>query len=213
MQMVHPLDPKDFRAGRLILDPEDFALGDDELDSSPTDLISEDPWNGIMTLPGDVAIRTTSHQGTRVTILYELCSGWIDAMPLAGIVAEAMLDSADDFAVALFNLTHGFYKQALSALRSALETMTLACACEIGGDTGKWSAWQSGEAIKFNVTCNTLQSSSRFRILEDSARQAVGLSIYAGDNGSGRNAWARNLYQRLSGKNLTLGTLPPSISH
>jgi hypothetical protein len=90
------------------------------------------------------------------------------------------------------------YKEALSALNSALETMTLACACEIGGDTGKWSAWQGGEAIKFNVTYNTLQSSSRFRILEDSARQAVGLSIYSGDNGSGRNAWARNLYQRLS---------------
>src|ERR1700731_125485 len=101
MQMVCPLDAKDFRARRLILEPEDFALGDDEPDSPPTDLISEGPWNGIMTLPGDVAIRTTSHQGTRVTILYELWSGWVDAMPHGGIVAEAMLYSADDFAVDL----------------------------------------------------------------------------------------------------------------
>ena len=196
--MVHPLDPRDFRAGRLILEPEDFALGDNEPDSPPTDLISEDTWNGVMTLPGDVAIRTTSHQGTRVAILYELWSGWVHAMPHTGIVAEAMMDSADDFASALFNLMHGFYKQSLSALRSALETMTLACACETTGDGGKWSAWQGGEEIRFKLACDTLQSSSSFRILEDKAQEATGLSIYAGDNGSGRNAWARNLFRRLS---------------
>jgi hypothetical protein len=195
--MVRKLHSKDFRARRLILDPEDFAVTNGEPDPPPTDLISEEAWNGIMTLPGDVAIRTTSYQGTRVAILYELWSGWVHATPHGGIVAEAMMDSADDFAVALFNLLHGFYKPSISALRNALEAMTLACACEAGGGSRKWDAWRAGEQIKFKLECDKLQALPKFRALEDKAREAAGVSIYAGDD-SGRNAWARNLYQRLS---------------
>lgn len=111
--MIRKLDAKDFRARRVILEPDDFALSDGKPDPSPMDLISQEAWNGIMILPGDVAIRTTNHQGTRAEILYELWSGWLHEIPHEGIVAEAMLDSADDFAAALFNLLHGFYKQAL----------------------------------------------------------------------------------------------------
>jgi hypothetical protein len=48
-----------------------------------------------MELPGDVAIRTTSHQGTRVAIIHAF-GAWIEAAPLSpGIVGEAMLDVAD----------------------------------------------------------------------------------------------------------------------
>src|SRR6516165_4630695 len=125
--MVVKLDPNDFRSQRLILEPSDFALSDGAPEPEPTDLISERAWNGIMTLPGDVAIRTTGHQGERIELLYDLWSGWVCELPESGMVAHAMLDSADDFAAGLFNLAHGFYKQALFSLRSALEVMTLVC--------------------------------------------------------------------------------------
>ena len=36
-----------------------------------------------------------------------------------------MAEAGDDFEAALFNLLHGFYKQAIAALRSAIEVMTL----------------------------------------------------------------------------------------
>jgi hypothetical protein len=70
--MVRKLDPSDFRAHRYVLEPDDFALTDDKPDSPPIDIVSEEVWRGINDLPGDVAITTTSHQGSRVEVLYEL---------------------------------------------------------------------------------------------------------------------------------------------
>jgi hypothetical protein len=56
--MVSKLNREDFRSCSLILDPDDFALGHDEPDPPPSDLIPREVWEGILTLPGDVAIRT-----------------------------------------------------------------------------------------------------------------------------------------------------------
>ena len=120
--MVCKLDANDFRAARYVLEPDDFALSDGP-DRSPTDLIDETAWRGIMDLPGDVAIRTTSYQGTRAAILHDLFGAWVEARPQKpDIVADGMLDAADNFQAATFNLVHGFYKEAIAALRSALET-------------------------------------------------------------------------------------------
>jgi len=72
--MVSKLNSEDFRSSRMILDPDDFALGDEEPDPPPSDLIAREVWEGIMTLPGDLAIHTTSQQGTRIAVLHELWS-------------------------------------------------------------------------------------------------------------------------------------------
>jgi hypothetical protein len=204
--MVSKLNSEDFRAYRLILDPDDFALGDEEPDPPPSDLIRRETWEGIMTLPGDVAIRATSHQGTRIAILYELSSAWIHVIRSEGIVSHAMLEAGDDFEAALFNLLHGFYKQAIAALRSAIEVMTLGCVCEIAVDTATWTAWQSGREVKFNELCDKMQRLPTVRALEDEARRKTGTGLYAGDNGSGRNAWVRDLYRRLSRYSHARGT-------
>jgi hypothetical protein len=196
--MVIKLNSNDFRAQRLILEPSDFALGTDEPDPEPTDLISESAWNGIMTLPGDVAIRTTSHQGERIEILYELWSGWIHELPEAGMFAHAMLDSADDFAAALFNLTHGFYKQALFSLRSALEVVTMACSCELLADHGKWNEWLGGGDLRFARECDNLQASRLVEELDQAAFVTAGATLYTSREGLTKNSWARNLYRRLS---------------
>ncbi len=45
---------------------------------------------------------------------------------------------------------------------------------------------------------NRVQGLPPLDSLERSARQATGTSIFVGQDGSGRNAWARNLYRRLS---------------
>jgi hypothetical protein len=51
--MVSKLNSEDFRSSRMILDPDDFALGDEEPDPPPSDLIAREVWEGIMTLPGE----------------------------------------------------------------------------------------------------------------------------------------------------------------
>jgi len=196
--MVRKLDPTDFRACRLVLDPDDFGLSDGQPDPQPTDLVTEEVWNGIKTLPDDVAVRTTSHQGTRIAILYELWGGWVENFPKGEIISAAMMDAADDFDAALFNLLHGFYKQAIAALRNALEGLTIASCCEITGDRVIQAAWEDGKEIRFREACDKLASSPCFRDLENKACGAARTSIYVGDNGSGRNAWARDLYWRLS---------------
>jgi hypothetical protein len=76
-----------------------------------------------MTLPGDVGIRTTSRYGTLAARLYELWGAWIDPVPSDGTVGEAMAETGSEFEVAVFNVLHGFYKQAISSLRSAVEVM------------------------------------------------------------------------------------------
>ncbi len=196
--MVVELDPKDFRSRRFVLEPNDFALGGTEPEPEPTELISESAWNGIMTLPGDVVIRTSSHQGERIELLYDLWSGWIEELPAGNMVAHAMLDSADDFGAALFNLTHGYYKQALFSLRSALEVMTMACSCELSSNHNRWDAWLNGAELKFARECDSLQSSVLIQGFDQSVLVAAGGSLYSANNGTGKNAWARNLYRRLS---------------
>ncbi len=57
---------------------DDFAISDGN-ETPPTDLITAEAWHGIMDIAGDVAIRTTSHQGSRVALLHELCGTWLEA--------------------------------------------------------------------------------------------------------------------------------------
>lgn len=196
--MTHKLDISDFRAHRRVLDPSDFALGSDEPDSPPTDLISEESWHGIMTLPDDVAIRTTSYQGSRIEVLHELWSGWISAFPEQGIISSAMLDSTDDFNAAIFNLIHGYYRQSLMSLRAALETMVFACECKATGNLAKWNGWLVGnEEVRFSSTCKKLRNLSNYIVLEEKSLQLFGACIFPTDNKSQRS-WAVNLYKRLS---------------
>lgn len=197
--MVSKLDPEDFRACRRILDPDDFALGGDEPDPPPTDLITKDAWYGIMDLPGDVAIRTTSHQGTRIAILHELWSGWIWSIRLGGSpLDKAMGDAADDFSAALFLLAHGFYRQALGSLRSALEMVTIASYCEIAKDKARIEQWERGLEAKMNEIFNGMQSLDVVRSLDDRAQREVGSSVYLLTTHGRNRPWARDLYRRLS---------------
>ncbi len=196
--MTHPLEMEDFRAMRHVLAPSDFALGSDEPEPSPTDLIPEEAWHGIMDLPDDVAIRTTSHQGTRVAILYDLWSAWVDVFPLDGPIGGGMLDAADDFAAALFNLVHGFYKQATASLRNALEVMTFACACEATGGRDTWEGWTRGKKeVQYKKYSRELRESGRFAKLEADAGKKTGACLLC-DGNIKEKVWSTDLYSRLS---------------
>jgi hypothetical protein len=197
--MVRRLDDGDFRAYRKILEPDDFALSDGEPDPPPTDLISEDVWDGIMTLPDDVAIRTTSFQGDRVSLLHELWAGWIDVLPVGGVLSEASLDVSDDFAASTFNLVHGYYKQAIATLRSALETMVFASSCELTGSMNVWLDWKQGSELKLNDANKNLSALPSIAKYDAKVRSSIGIGMFINPTNQNEMNWIRNLYKRLCG--------------
>ena len=65
--MTRAIPLNDFRAVRIVLEPEDFASGPTE-ESPPTDPIDKDTWQGIICLPDDVLIRATNYRGSLIRV-------------------------------------------------------------------------------------------------------------------------------------------------
>ncbi len=69
-----------------------------------------------------------------------------------------MLDTFDALQASLFNMVHGFYKEAIAALRNALETMTFAATCAVANDSTAWEGWAGGDELWFSKQCDRLQN-------------------------------------------------------
>jgi len=195
--MVKKVDLEDFRAIRRVLEPDDFALTDGKPDPPPTDLISQEAWDHIMTLPGHVAITTTSHQGSRIALLNDLSSEWVFSIPGGGITGQAMMEIWDNLESSIFNTIHGHYKTALTILRVALETSVFAARCALAGDQAQWERWNSGAEFKFGNACDEILRLPEVKAREDEVTGQLGIGIFRGTAGSRRDAWARSLYGRL----------------
>ena len=149
-QMPKLLPLKDFRARRRVLTKEDFALPG--IDISPQDPINRKTWERLTTLPTDVAIQTSDHNGTRLKNLYFLWGAWIEAIaiPIEGepyppdMMCAPMLNAAEEFDAALFSLLHGFYRPSIGCARNALELVAIACDSESLKLREQFGAWQDG---------------------------------------------------------------------
>ncbi len=149
-----PLPEDDFRRVRSYLAPHVFATwrmdDPDEPDvwPPPSDLISKDDWDGFMTLPTDVVLKTTSYEGSWASRVHRLASDWIWACPMDPASAPFMHGPAhtayEEFDAVVFNAVHGYFRQALGCLRNVVETMTAAAATAVTNNTSKFNAWQSG---------------------------------------------------------------------
>lgn len=125
--MAKKVSLSDFRAVRRILEPDDFALRGEEPDPPPSDLIPEETWDGIVTLPDDVAIRTSDHNGQLLGEVYWLWGKWIEAASQTpdDPLLTPMIDAADDLQSSIFCALHGYYRAGFSGLRSVLEVITI----------------------------------------------------------------------------------------
>jgi hypothetical protein len=195
--MVKRMDLDDFRAIRRVLDPDDFALSDGEPDPPPKDLIGEEAWDHIMTLPGDVAIRTTNHQGSRVALLYELSSEWVFSMPPRSITADAMLEISPNLDSSIFNTVHGHYKTALAVLRTALETSVIATRCALANDPTRWKDWNFGDEFKFGNNCDEILNLSAVAAQENLVTSQFGIGFFQESSRGKKDSWTRSLYARL----------------
>jgi hypothetical protein len=130
-----------------MLEEHEYATGGEEI--APTDLIEQDIWNGITHLPDDIAMHISNHHGNELKLLHLLHAVWVGATgnPLKpDNLFNGMLDAADCFQCATFNFLHGYYRSALSDLRSALELVAIGAFGNIKPDDPVYLRWRAGGA-------------------------------------------------------------------
>jgi hypothetical protein len=157
--MTKPVPLSDFRACRHMLEEHEYFTGGEEI--APTDLIEWDVWNGIMHLPDDIAMRISNHHGAELKLLYSLHGDWIGATgnpEEPDNLFSGMLDAADCFQCATFNFLHGYYRSAISDLRSALELVEIGSFGNVRPDDPVYLRWKAGGAdLAFPSCRNRLQ--------------------------------------------------------
>lgn len=153
--MAKKLPLSDFRALRWKLEPHEFAISEGP-EVAPSDLIERKDWNGIVRLPGDVSIRISDHNGTRLKLLYSLWSDWIEAVgdpDSPDEIFNCMLDAADCLKCANFNFIHGFYRGALAELRTILELIMIGAYGSLNPADADYLAWKAGTSELNFVRC------------------------------------------------------------
>lgn len=198
--MPKPLPSEDFRATRIVLEPDDFALGSEQKDPSPSDLIDAETWHGIVTLPDDVAIRTSNHHGSVLKRQHDLWGAWLEIIgEEQDFLYTVMLDANDELQAAIFNALHGYYRQAISCFRNALEQVVIGAELQIYGDNGRFQLWETGGIeIKFQDACDRLAEVESIRQLEGTLRKQLNDSIFDRKTSTLQGGWARRLYGELS---------------
>jgi hypothetical protein len=174
---MKPLDRSDFRAFRLTLEPDDFAIGPEDADPPPSDLIDRDTWQSMMSLPDDVSIRTSNEYGKSLKTLWFywaewncLCGALQDGCGPSNPspVAYVASDAADELQASIFCAVTGYYRVAFSCLRNAIEQMTIALQLELSGDLALFQNWLSGqEELGLGWAADLLPRETRVSALEN----------------------------------------------
>jgi hypothetical protein len=95
--MPKRLPDSDFRARRIVLARRDFAYAP-KPEPPASDVISKSTWKSIVTLPDDVAVRTSNYHGSALKQLDDLWGAWVESFgDVQDCLFSVMLDSGDDF--------------------------------------------------------------------------------------------------------------------
>ena len=199
--MPRKLNINDFRAVRWILKDSDFALVQGP-EPPPSDLIEKEVWDGITTLPDDVAIRTSNHEGGVLKTLYNSWGFWIESLPTTYTKTNRlympMCDAAYDFDSAIFNLLHGFYRQSIDSLRSALELIAIGASYQLVNDDKEFNQWRSGQLeISFRNACDKIMKNTRVDALEKHLLETLKDNMFRQKSGKDPGGWVRRLYKEL----------------
>ena len=140
------LPKDDFRARRRILVRNDFGLAPNRV-PRPSDVIEKATWNGIVTLPDDVAVRTSNYHGTTIKQLDDFWGAWVDCYgEVQDCIFPVMLDAGDDFQAATYTALTGFYRLSVAALRSALELTAIGAWAQVCGKQKEFRSWRAGKS-------------------------------------------------------------------
>lgn len=160
--MPKRLPETDFRARRRVLTRSDFAYAP-KPEAPPSDPVSKSTWDRIVTLPDDVAVRTSNHHGSTLKQLENLWGAWVESIgDVQDCLFPAMLDAGDDFQSSTYTALTGFYRLSVTALRSALELTTIATWAQVCGKDAEYHARRSGKtALSFGQACDGLIAATR----------------------------------------------------
>ncbi|MHB1846317.1 MAG: hypothetical protein ACYCWW_15950 [Deltaproteobacteria bacterium] len=194
-----PVD--DFRAHRDYLPDDAFALVEGGPDPE-LDRISLEAWRGVFALTDDVALRTTSFQGTIaehchdawVALVYSFPQDRSDESPMF----EALLDLADHLQAASFSALHGYYRQAFATLRSAEEQMIVTTRFALFDGLEALRSWRYDEAtvIQIRPTADLDRLAGHTDV--ERLNEAMAPLALATGSGGHRTGWAWDVYQVLS---------------
>jgi hypothetical protein len=202
--MSHPVPLDDFRALRYVLDTDEFAVSSGKPDPPPFDLIKAEDWENLMHLASDVSIRTSSWRGSIISSLLRLSDDWSSLIEVARIeepLFQMMLSVSDDLSASIFNLVHGYYRQAASALRSALELVVIGADCQQRGGLLEIEAWRSGaKKLRLGTSCERILSEAKARQLDMELLRQFGKGLLGNGDPSkgGWPGWTRELFRELS---------------
>jgi hypothetical protein len=202
------LPDSDFRSRRLVLEPEDFALGPEDPDSPPSDLVDEETWRSMTSLQDDVSVRTSNEYGSALREMWRVCSEWscvVGALQeLAPSIGESPLcavtcDVGDEFQASISNALVGFYRIAFSCLRNALENMSIGLELELSSDSARFNSWQSGD-IELNMgwAADVLPSHPSVSSLEDHCKKVCADNFFRQRSPTDNGGVARRLFKNLS---------------
>jgi hypothetical protein len=157
--MPKRLPDTDFRARHRVLTRGDFAYAP-KPERPASDAINKSTWDSIVTLPDDVAVRTSNHHGTALKQLDDLWGAWVESFgETQDCLFSAMLDAGDDFQSATYTALTGFYRLSVSALRSALELIATGTWTQVCGKDAEYRAWRAGKTpLSFGQACDGPES-------------------------------------------------------
>ena len=121
-------------------------------------MIDKGTWNSIVTLPDDVAIRTSNYHGSALEQLHDLWGAWIESYGTKhDCMFPVMLDAADDFQAATYNAMTGYYRLSVAALRSALELTAIGAWAQVCKKQSDFKLWRAGKCeVSFGKACDGL---------------------------------------------------------
>jgi hypothetical protein len=202
-------DTDDFRTRRHKLPPDAFAWGPEEPDAAPGDLVEEDVWNSIVSLPDDVSLRASDHHGSQLKVMHELWGSWIESVGEdQECMYYVMADAGDEYQACLFNALCGFYRVGASCLRSALELTCHGTYFQFRSASRgveEVLAWkQRGKGgKKFKDLCESFRDHPEARRLEDHLcaqryNSDLPWSVFGRIPPQRASSWAEKLYRELS---------------
>lgn len=195
--MPKRLPDRDFRARRVVLTRGDFPYAP-KSEPRASDVIDRASWASIVTLPDDVAIRTSNHHGSTLKQLDDLWGAWGECFgETQDRIFSVMLDAGDDFQSATYSALTGFYRLSISAMRSALELMTIGAWAQICDKETEYRAWRKGKStLSFGQACDGLISATD--ALRKDLRSTVGDSLFDQKTKTNEGGFARRMYEGLS---------------
>lgn len=191
------LPPEDFRGRRTVLTRGDFLIAL-KAAKPADDRIDKATWDSVVTLPDDVAVRTTDYHGTTIRQLHDLWAAWIECYgDKKDCLFPVMLDAADDFQAATYAALTGYYRLSVSAVRSALELVAIGTWAQVCGKLQEFKDWRAGKrTLSLGQACDGLIAGAH--TLECDLHQLVGDSLFAQKTPNDEGGYVRRIFGGIS---------------